>query len=202
MLILLLLVSFLLLTLWCPIVSAAVASLHAVAGFTVFAKIPAFDGVLVVASFPAAPGVPILAGGFVEWEVHITLSDYRNIAIGLYFFLLANYRNIKYRIGEFKELSDYRIKVSIYRTIGYRTKKKLSVAHLQYVVTRGELILKCGSRGVRSWDGKFVNLYSPSSYFGRRTSPSRPVTPNEKILLNSLTSIGLTSCRLVWDNRQ
>jgi hypothetical protein len=43
-----------------------VASLHAVAGFTVFAKIPAFDGVLFVASFPAAPGVPILAGGFVE----------------------------------------------------------------------------------------------------------------------------------------
>jgi hypothetical protein len=31
------------------------------------------------------------------------------MAIGLYFYLLSNYRNIEYRIGEFKKLSDYRI---------------------------------------------------------------------------------------------
>ena len=30
----------------------------------------------------------------------------------------SNYRHIEYRIGEFKKLSDYRIKASIYRTIG------------------------------------------------------------------------------------
>jgi hypothetical protein len=31
------------------------------------------------------------------------------MAIGLCFFMLSNYLNIKYRIGEFKKLSDYRI---------------------------------------------------------------------------------------------
>jgi hypothetical protein len=75
-----------------------------------------------------------LAGGFVEeWDVlhnqTIRLSDY-----GIqYFFLLSNYWNIKYLIGQFKKLSDYGIldhKASIYRTIRYRTQKKLSVAHL------------------------------------------------------------------------
>jgi hypothetical protein len=42
----------------------------------------------------------------------ITLSDYRTIGLCLSdcnFFLLSNYRNIEYRIGEFQKLSDYRI---------------------------------------------------------------------------------------------
>jgi hypothetical protein len=39
----------------------------------------------------------------------ITLLDYWIMAIGLYFFLISNYWNIEYRIGEFKKLSDYRI---------------------------------------------------------------------------------------------
>jgi hypothetical protein len=32
---------------------------------------------------------------------NIRLSDYRTMAIGLLFFLLLDYRNIKYRTGEF-----------------------------------------------------------------------------------------------------
>jgi hypothetical protein len=42
----------------------------------------------------------------------ITLSDYRTIAIWLSdsnSFLLSNYRNVEYRIVEFKKLTDYRI---------------------------------------------------------------------------------------------
>jgi hypothetical protein len=39
----------------------------------------------------------------------LLLSDYRTRAIGLSFFLLSNFRDIEYRIGEFKKLSDYRI---------------------------------------------------------------------------------------------
>ncbi len=39
----------------------------------------------------------------------IILSDFRTMAIGLFFFLLSNYWNIQYRIGEFKKLSEYQI---------------------------------------------------------------------------------------------
>jgi hypothetical protein len=41
----------------------------------------------------------------------IRLSDYRTMSIRLYcnIFLLSNYWNIEYRIGEFKKLTDYRI---------------------------------------------------------------------------------------------
>jgi hypothetical protein len=41
--------------------------------------------------------------------------------------------NIKYRIGEIKrnyQTIGYRIKPSIYQTIGYQTQNKLSIAHL------------------------------------------------------------------------
>ncbi len=41
-----------------------------------------------------------------------------------------NYRNIEYRIGEFKKLSDYRIKASIFRPIGYRAQKIVGCPHL------------------------------------------------------------------------
>ncbi len=43
---------------------------------------------------------------------HITLSDYQTIRLWLLdckIFLLSNYQDIEYRIGEFKKLSDYRI---------------------------------------------------------------------------------------------
>ncbi len=56
----------------------------------------AVEGVLAVASIPAYPGVPILAGCFTYWTVKCTL---RHI-------WLSDYRNIEYRIGEFKNLSD------------------------------------------------------------------------------------------------
>jgi hypothetical protein len=58
--------------------------------------------------------------------------DNRTMAIGLPFFLLSNYGNIEYRIGQLKKVSDYQIsdQASIYRTTGYQTQKKLAVAHL------------------------------------------------------------------------
>jgi hypothetical protein len=63
---------------------------------------------------------------------HITLSDYQTMAIKVYFFCYLTIGNIKYRIGEFKKLLDYHIsdQGASYRTIGYQTQKKLSVAHL------------------------------------------------------------------------
>jgi hypothetical protein len=70
---------------------------------------PAVDGVLAVASIPAHPGVPILAGGFTCDILQYKTIDYRTMAIILLFFLLSDYRNIEYRIGEFKKLSNYRI---------------------------------------------------------------------------------------------
>ncbi len=67
---------------------------------------PAVDNVLAVASVPADPGVMILAG-FTYWIVE---CDILHIGLWLsdcYFFLLSNYRNIEYRISEFKILSYY-----------------------------------------------------------------------------------------------
>jgi hypothetical protein len=51
------------------------------------------------------------------------------MAIGLLFFVLSDYRNIKYRIGELKKLSDIG---SIPHSIVYRTQKKPSVVHLLF----------------------------------------------------------------------
>jgi hypothetical protein len=81
---------------------------HAVAGG------PAVECVLAVASVPADPVVDILAGGFTYWIVERDLLHYRTIGLWLSdcnFFLQSNYRNIEYRIGQFKKLSDYRISV-------------------------------------------------------------------------------------------
>ncbi len=61
----------------------------------------------------AVAGVRALA----SVRINPGLSDYRTNAIGVLFFMLLDYRNIEYR--------KYRIKVS-----DYRTRKKLSVAHL------------------------------------------------------------------------
>ncbi len=56
------------------------------------------------------------------------------MAIGLWIFLLSNYQNIEYRIGEFKKLpiSDYRISDQGLNLSEYRISdlEKLSVAHL------------------------------------------------------------------------
>ncbi len=85
---------------------------HAVAGGPAVSGFPAVEGVLAVASVPANSGVPILVRGFTYWNLEwdiltIELSDYGYQAV--IFFLLSNYWNIKYRIGEIKKLSDYRI---------------------------------------------------------------------------------------------
>ncbi len=81
---------------------------HAVAGSPAVTGFPAVYDVLAVASAPADPDVPILACCFTYWIVEETYysigpPDYGN------FFLLSNYLNIKYCIGEFKKLSDYGI---------------------------------------------------------------------------------------------
>ncbi len=85
----------------------------AVAGGPAVICFPAVDGILTVASIPGDPRVPILAGGFTYWTVQWDiLLDYRTIGQWLsdcYFLLLSDHRNIEYRIGEFKKLSDYRI---------------------------------------------------------------------------------------------
>jgi hypothetical protein len=66
----------------------------------------------------------------------ITLSDYQTIRLWLLdckIFLLSNYQNISNIVlansRNYRTIGN-RIKASIYRTIGYRTQKKLSVAHL------------------------------------------------------------------------
>ncbi len=66
-----------------------------------------------LASFPADPGVPILAVGFVEWEV----LHYRNTAFGLYCFAieLSEYRISYWRIQETIRLSDQGLNLSDYR---------------------------------------------------------------------------------------
>jgi hypothetical protein len=114
---------------------SAVPFEHDVAGGPAVTGFPAVDGVLPVASAHADPGIPILAGGFTYCTVQRDMLDYRYIGLwlsDLYFFCyrtigisnirLANSRNYL-TVG-------YRIKASIYRTFGYRTQKKLSVAYL------------------------------------------------------------------------
>ncbi len=112
---------------------ARVCEVHfelAIAGGPAVICFPAVDGILTVASIPADPRVPILAGGFTYWTVQWDiLLDYRTIGQWLsdcYFLLLSDHRNIKYRIGEFKKLSDYRISDLGLNLSDYR----ISVAHL------------------------------------------------------------------------
>jgi|688.fasta_scaffold790565_1 hypothetical protein len=74
--------------------------------------LPAFEGVLAVASVPSHPSVHILAGGFTYWIVEWGILHYWTMGLwpsDCNFFLLSNYRNIEYCIGEFKKLSDYQI---------------------------------------------------------------------------------------------
>jgi hypothetical protein len=58
------------------------------------------------------------------------------MTIRLLFFLLSNYQNIKYRIGEFKKISDYQISNQDLNLLDYRISdsEKLSVANLWLVV--------------------------------------------------------------------
>ncbi len=90
-----------------------------------------------VASFPANPGFLILADGFVEWDI----LHYQTIGLRLAecnFFLLSNYQNIEYRIGEFKNLSDYWISDQGLNLSDYRT----SVSEKNYrLPTSGGLVL-------------------------------------------------------------
>jgi hypothetical protein len=76
-----------------------VVDFHAVAFVPVAACVPAIAVILATAS--VHPGIPILAGVLTYCMYctlrHIRLSDYRKMLI----FLLSNYRNIEYRIGEF-----------------------------------------------------------------------------------------------------
>ncbi len=93
---------------WCSCCSFE----HAVAGGPAVTSFPAVGGVLAVASVPADPGVHILADGFTYWIVEWDVLLYRTIGLWLSdcnIFPLSNYWNIEYRIGEFKELLDYRI---------------------------------------------------------------------------------------------
>ncbi len=88
---------------WCTngvVGVSAIPFKHAVAGCHTV------DGVLAVGSVPDDPGVSIIAGGFRCWIAEWDVLHYQTIAIGLWFFFQSNYRNIKYRIGEFKKLSD------------------------------------------------------------------------------------------------
>jgi hypothetical protein len=61
---------------------------------------------------PSHPCVHILAGGFTYWIVEWGILHYWTMGLwpsDCNFFLLSNYRNIEYCIGEFKKLSDYQI---------------------------------------------------------------------------------------------
>ncbi len=118
---------------WCPFGSwwVTVAGLPAIAGIPGVASVSAVTFKPAVAGGSAVIGVTFLAGGFTYWTVQWDiLIDYLTMAIGLLFFLLSDYR-----IGDFKKLTDlFRFWASIYRTIRYRTQKKLSVAHLWLTV--------------------------------------------------------------------
>ncbi len=61
-----------------------------------------------VAGGPAVTGFPAVDGVLALAETHYIIG-LSTIAMGLYFFLLSNYRNIEYRIGKLKKLADYRI---------------------------------------------------------------------------------------------
>ncbi len=84
-------------------------------GVASFSTVPfklAYAGDPDVTGFPAVDGVLAVANCcFTYWTVQgDILLDYRTIRLWLsicYFFLLWNYRNIKYRIGKFKKLSNY-----------------------------------------------------------------------------------------------
>ncbi len=78
-------------------------------GGTSVTGFPAIAGVLAIASIPTDPGIPILAVFFIycttmRFTIHVLTT-----AIGLLFFLLSDYWNICYQIGEFEKLSDYQI---------------------------------------------------------------------------------------------
>jgi hypothetical protein len=126
----------------------AVALIPAVAGVSAVAVIPA------IAVVPAVAVVPTVDGAFAvasfSWYLYVLYytmyrpSDYRTMAIGLWlsdygyrtiiFFWYPGYRTIGIycRISDWRirETIGYRINATIYRTNGYRTHKKLSVAHL------------------------------------------------------------------------
>ncbi len=181
---LLFLVSLLLLTLWCSYCLSCCGLFHAVSGFTVFERIPAFDGVhavlavlsiwsicycwrslcnhwcvgvsavpsnmlllvvllslaflllnfLAVASFPADPGAPILAGGFVEWDIlhygtigiwlsncnFFLLSNDQNIYCNIVLANSRNYQNLRYgsrpqsiRLSDIRFRKNYRLRISV-----------------------------------------------------------------------------------------
>ncbi len=116
---------------WCKNSVAGVSVVpfkHAVAGGPAVTGFLAVDSVLAVASVLADPGVPILVVDFTFWIVEWDILHYQTIGQWLSdcnFFLLSNNGNIEYRIGVKKLWAiGYRIKASIYRTIGYRTQKK------------------------------------------------------------------------------
>ncbi len=86
-------------------------------------------------SVNSAIGVPILAGGFtfwiVEWDYYtIGLSDGGYRTVILFCYRKIGISNIVLANSRYYRTIGYRIKASIYWNIGYRTQKKLSVAHL------------------------------------------------------------------------
>jgi hypothetical protein len=89
------------------------------------------------------PGVPILAGGFTYWiednerYYTIELSDYGFQTVFFFCYRTIGISNIVLANSRNYQTFGYQIKASIYRTNGYRTQKKLSVAHLCYLPNSG-----------------------------------------------------------------
>ncbi len=109
----------------------AFLSVPEVVGFPAVAFIPAVDGISTVAVVPVLMASLLLLASlcYCSWYLYVLYYTMRHIGhrtirlrlSDCHFFLLSNYRISYWQI---------RIKATIYRTIGYRTHKKLSVAHL------------------------------------------------------------------------
>jgi hypothetical protein len=69
-------------------------------------------------------------GDVVDSVVGLSYRSARLNSDRLIFFCYRNYQNIEHRTGESEKLSDYQIKTSVYRTIGYRTHNELSFSQL------------------------------------------------------------------------
>jgi hypothetical protein len=88
--------------------------------------------------YPPLPPPGAASGEAAHASVVISSETYYTIGLsGLWlsdsnFFLLSNYWNIEYRIGELKKLSDYRISDQGLNLSDYRISdsEKLSVVHL------------------------------------------------------------------------
>jgi hypothetical protein len=175
-----------------------------VAGFPTFVAVPGVVGflllllsllllaflqllsfLLLMASLLLLAFLPILTPlGYCSWYLYVLYNTVRLIhvkAIGLsdygsghHFFLVSNYRTIKYRTGEFEKLSDHQISDQGHNLLDYRISdsQKLSVAHLCLKGPKHEIFESVFFTQIRRlWLGdlgtgeKKLNFESWSHYF-------------------------------------